>query len=103
MDCKYEVVQGDNTKYEVNCQKQDGSIFDLTGCTVEINWQDEGGTPETRAMTVTDAPNGVAEYVFQGDELTPPRMILEVKITDTGGNVLRSNCIADLDIRKKIA
>lgn len=103
MECDFDVVEGDNTKYEVTCQEKDGTAFDLTGCTVEINWQHEGGTPETREMTVTDAPNGVAEYVFQDNELTAPRMILEVKITDAGGKILYSDCIDELNVRKKIA
>lgn len=66
-----------------------GAAINLTGATVELRWN-AGGITTTRTMTVIDATNGVAEYQFTATDLVPGEMAFEVKITDSGGKILRN-------------
>lgn len=85
-------VAGDTgSKLEVTCQKNsDGSVINLTGSTVTLQWKDKAGVLVEKVMTITDAVNGIAEYQFAADELVAPLMHFQVKITDASGKVLHS-------------
>ena len=84
-------VSGDTgSKLEETCLDNDtGLAIDLTGSTVALKWIDKSEALQTKSMTITDAINGVVEYLFLADELFAPQMKFEVEITDSGGNIIR--------------
>jgi len=98
-------VSGDTgSVLEVTCKDDDaGTVIDLTGATVELQWDDAAGALQSKTMTVTDAVNGVAEYQFLADELIATQMKFEVKITDSGGNVLRNIELLRENVREALA
>ncbi len=94
-------VSGDTgSKLEVTCKDDDtGVVINLTGAlSVKLKWDDAAGALQTKTMTVTDATNGVVEYVFLANELIAPQMKFEVEITDSAGLVLH---VLDL-IRERV-
>ena len=103
MTCEYDFVEDDNGILKVPCLDNAGAAINLTGATVTINWMDDNGNITTKTMTVTDQPNGLAEYKFGTGELVAPSMMVEVKIVDAASNELRNTCLLELKIRRKIA
>ena len=84
-------VVGDTaSKLEVTCtDNETGLVINLSGATVKLQWLAVDGTTEVnKTMTITDAGNGVAEYLFLVTELYAGVMIFEVEITDAGGGVI---------------
>lgn len=85
-------VAGDTgSSLRVTCRDDDtGTTIDLTGSSVRLQWDDETGTLQSRAMTVVDALGGEAEYQFDAADLVAGVMRFEVEITNAAGKVLRS-------------
>jgi len=98
-------VSGDTgSKLQVTCKDDDtGTAIDLTGSTVQLQWKDRSGTFVEKTMTVTDAANGVAEYQFAAGELFAKKMLFEVEITDSSGNVIRSLSLLEEDVRSALS
>lgn len=98
-------VSGDTgSKLEVTCKRDDtGAVIDLTGSTVKLKWDDAAGALQTKAMTITDAANGIAEYQFLANELFAQQMKFEVEITDSGGKVLHSLELIRENVRAVLA
>lgn len=78
-------------------------LQNLTGTTVTLRWKIESGAKVERAMTITDAVNGVAEYQFATGELTPGTFQYEATITDGTGRTLTTLMIQLLEVRARIS
>ena len=100
-----EFVEADTgSKLEVTCKNDDDkSVIDLTGATVKIRWKNLAGSVQEKAMTVTNAAGGVAEYEFAASELEEHRQAHEIEITDSGGKVITSLNPVTVTIRKKLS
>ena len=66
----------------------DESVIDVTGATVVLRYKIDGGTLQTKAMTLQDATNGIVQVQFGAGELTPGELTGAAQITDSGGLVL---------------
>ena len=88
----YDFRAGDTgSKLRVTCKDSvTGVAIPLTGATVNLQWRKADGTLASVTMTVTDAPNGVAEYQFLTGELFAPGMDFSVKVIDSGGKELKN-------------
>jgi hypothetical protein len=62
-----------------------GDPVSLSGATVAIRWRIGGRPAVTRAMTVVDSAQGLAEYTFAAGELVCGVMRADVAITTTAG------------------
>ncbi len=87
-----EFVAGDTgSVYRVTCKNnQDGTVIDLTGASLKLNFKIDGGTLKTPAMTITNLPgtDGVAEYQFVSGDLVAGRMQAAAEITDSTAKVI---------------
>lgn len=100
---KYDFTQGDTGgALRVTCVKGAGQVINLTGATVTLKWRDKARTLVERAMTISDAVNGVVEYPFAINELYAPSMDVTVKIVDATGKVLHSREPIKLTVRQSI-
>lgn len=99
----YEFVQSDTgSKLQVTCKNDnDNSVIDLSNSTLELKWVDAAGALQTKTMTVTDAANGVAEYLFSGSELEAGKMSFEVEIT-TAGKVISNLDLIKVTVRAEL-
>jgi len=98
-----DMVTGDTgSKLVVTCNDNDtSSVIDLTGASVVLRW--EGDTQvESRAMTITDAANGVAEYKFAAGEIIAPKMRFEVEITAGNGDIITNTALIELVVREQL-
>jgi len=98
-----EFVTGDTgSKLVATCvTNSDGLAIDLTGATVRLRW--EGDTSvQTKVMTITDGPNGVAEYQFLAGEIIVPKMKFEVEITDSSGFVVTNLTLIEVGVREQL-
>ncbi len=98
-----EFVENDTgSKIEVTCKNSsDGVVIDLSSSTVVVKWVDSTGTLQSEAMTVTDAVNGVAEYLFTGSQLEAGTTDFEFEIT-TGGLIISSLDLVSVKIRTEL-
>lgn len=101
MSCDYDFVENDtNSVLRITAKDAAGVIIDLTGGSVDLKFKDAAGALKTKTMSIsTPETNGVATYQFSAGELLPPIMYCSVKITDTSGKFVHSNCILKLKIR----
>jgi len=53
-------------------------------------------------MTITDGPNGVAEYQFLAGEIIVPKMKFEVEITDSSGFVVTNLTLIEVGVREQL-
>lgn len=79
----YDLVAGDRgSKLIVTCRdRSSNSAINLSGKTVELRYQLNGGTVQTRTMTVTDGPAGKAEYQFTASDLAAGTLTGEIRIS----------------------
>lgn len=98
-----QLVTGDSgDKVRITCYDGDGVVLNLTGYTVRIYFALNGGAPQKRTMTVTDAAAGKAEYQFANTELTAKGMITyEIELTDGSSKVTTSDP-ATLTVRDRL-
>jgi len=87
----FSFVAGDtNSVLTVTCKNSEtGAPINLSGCTVKLYYSMDGGTPVSKTMTVTDAPNGICTYTFGALELVAGLMRAEVEVT-AGGKFVTS-------------
>lgn len=101
------IVTGDSaTTLTVPCVDADGiTPLDLTGATVKLKWQVDGGAIQTRDMTISSpATAGVATYTLAAADFpSPGSMSYCVQITYAGGAVLTSRTYDDVTIEKALA
>jgi hypothetical protein len=99
----YSFVSGDtNSVLTVTCTRADTlAALNLATATVALKWRIDGGTLQTKTMTVTDAANGIATYTFTTGELTAGLMVAEVEVTD-GGKVISSAETMRFTVRAKV-
>ena len=86
-----EFVAGDTgSKLVVTCKNnQDGSVFDLTGASLKLNFKIDSGATKTPAMTVLiPATDGKGEYTFISTDLVAGRMQAAAEITDSAGKII---------------
>jgi hypothetical protein len=76
--------------------------INLTGGTVRARYKIGGGALQTKQMTITDAANGKAEYLFLAGELAPGSLEGEIEIIDAGGKVITSLETFKFGIRTKL-
>ena len=88
----------------INCKKKsDGTAINLTGASVRIGWRNEDDDADvTRAMTIGDAVNGIAEYKFVVADLYGNFMKFEFEITDSGGEILTGLTVFKQIVREPI-
>jgi hypothetical protein len=103
-DAAFSFVEGDTaSKLRVTCKNRDtGNVIDLTGGTVQLQWKTRRKVFVEKGMTLVDAINGIAEYLFVAGELEPPAMKFEVEITDGFGKVFHSLDLLYELVRKKL-
>lgn len=100
----YDFVTADTlSKLKVTCVKRsDGSPVDLTGSTINFKFRCGPGAIITRAMGITSAVNGQAEYTFAAGELAADDLSGEVEITTAGGFVMSSLTFIKHRVRAKL-
>lgn len=97
----YQLVEGDTgSKLRVTCKDNilDQPI-DLTGAAVALNWKKTDGNLVSKSMTIVDTATGLVEYQFLAAEIEIPKMNFEIKITDSGGRVIRSLQLIHVPVR----
>lgn len=102
MSTSYEFTSGDTgSVLRVTCVNDDDeSAIDLTGATVELQWNRRSdGALQTKSMTLVTPASGICSYQFATGELEAPAMSFEVKITDASSKVIRSTATIDVDVR----
>lgn len=88
--------------------RQDESAIDLTGAVVTLYWRIDGGSLQTRTMTVQTPADGIAEYQFATGDLvlaagaTYGTLRAEVEVTDAGGKKLTGLDPIALTIRARV-
>lgn len=80
-----------------------GAAIPLDGIDVSLRWTDPDGLVQERAMAVTSASGGRAEYTFAAGELFAPEMRFEVRLTDSGGLETTSLDLETLAVRARLA
>jgi hypothetical protein len=100
----YDFVTNDTvSKLKVTCVKRsDGTPVDLTGSTINLKFRCGPGAIITRAMGVTSAVNGQAEYTFAVGELQADDLTGEVEITTAGGFIMSSLTFVKHRVRPKL-
>jgi len=100
-----DLVSGDTgALFIATCtNKESGSIINLTGASVNLQWINSAGTPVVRAMTIVDAAAGVAQYQFLSGDNQLPAMNVEVSITDATGFVITNPETLFLSVREQLA
>ncbi len=100
-----EFVQADTgSKLRAVCvDDATGLPIDLTGATVRARYKIDGGSLQTKVMTIVDALAGEAEYLFSTGELAPGALEGEIEITDSGGKVITSLQTFHFGIRTKLS
>lgn len=100
----YTLVTGDTGSIlRVTCKDAATSeVINLTGATVRAMWRSSAGILVTKSMTVTGALTGIAEYKFLAGEIAAPAMMIEIEVTDSGGNITTSLDSLDLRVRAQI-
>lgn len=100
-----EFTEGDTgSKLEVTCKDDaDKSVIDLTGATAKVRWKNGAGQLVEKAMTVTNAAGGIAEYQFAAGELEPGTMGIEIEITDSGGDIIKNLSLILARVREKLS
>lgn len=82
-------VVGDTPLLEITASDANGRI-NLTGTTVVVRFSIDGADVKTGAMTITDAPNGLAQYRFLTTDLDQAgHLTYEIRIT-SGSSVFTS-------------
>ncbi len=104
MPCDYDFVENDTgSVLRITCTDRAGNVIDLTGATVTLKWNDATGTLQQQAMAINaPATAGIVQYKFAAGELFSPSMYFSIKIQDSGGGVVHSNCVVNTKIRKAI-
>jgi uncharacterized protein YaaQ len=90
---------------QVNVRDPNDAVVNLTGGTARLLFSIDGGATVARAMTVTDAANGIVQYQFQATELVANQaestMNYEVEVT-IGGSVVTSVNTGVATIRRRL-
>jgi hypothetical protein len=100
----YQLVEGDTgVVLRTTCTEGDpAEAIDLTGFSALLRWKSTGTVVE-KAMTITDAPNGVVQYQFATGDITPPDMEFEIVLTDEDGKVRASLQTFRQRVRERLA
>ncbi len=101
-----ELVKGDKgSKITVTClNNQTGAVINISGKTVELRFKIGGGTLLTKTMTVTDGPNGVAEYQFTDTDLNDSgELSYEVRISPAAADQATSVELGRITVRAPLA
>ena len=84
-----DLVTGDTgSKLVISCKDSSTQAIDLTGSTVRLIWEGEDGTLKTPTMDIVDAALGVVSYQFAAGEIFAPKMVFEVEVTDSAGQIV---------------
>lgn len=97
-------VQDDSaSKFTATLRRRNGSSYDLTGHTVNIQYRiGSVGHPDVLA-TITDVVGGLIEHVWTALELAEHGvMYLEISIINGSGKVISSSDILEFDVREKV-
>lgn len=98
------VVSDTGSKLQVTCSDNETlAVINLTGATVSLRWVDPAGVLQTKAMTVTNAVGGIAEYLFAAGEIAYPKMKFEVIITDSGGKTISNLDLIEVATRNRLS
>lgn len=99
----YDLVTGDTGSIlSVSVKDSETALAkDLTACSVIFRWEGVSGIV-SRAATITDAVNGVAQYQFAAGEIIAPRMKIEVEITDSAGKIVTGTELISLTVREEL-
>lgn len=82
----------------------DKTAIVLTGATVVLRYQIDGGTLQTANMTIDDAVNGIVRYQFGDNEISLGSvMVAETQITDEQGKVITQLQPFVLQLRKRLS
>jgi hypothetical protein len=104
MTIDYSFVSGDTgSELQLTCTNKSGAVINLTGATIALRWFNRATEAVIeRAMTIMVAASGTAKYKFLAGELVSPSMSFEVRITDSGGFIVRSLQLVDIPVRQQL-
>ncbi len=100
-----DLVTGDTASKLVVTVKDNATSLpvNLTGVlSVKFRWRDNDGAVAVKTATVTDAANGVVEYLFGAGEIIAPSMKIEVEVTDSGGKIMTGLELIELAVREQL-
>lgn len=112
MTLSFSVVQNNDIQIEMAVTREDGTIIDLTGCTIKWALVDTDGNIKASkstvsGITITDATSGEFTIFVDKEDIDDytGTFIHEAVITDTSGNVstitTEDNCFGQMTIRKQ--
>lgn len=98
------IVGDTNTPLLVTVYTNEASpvVVDLSTSTVELVYKIGEANAQYRAMTITDAANGKAQYTFASGELTEGTMECEVVVTNASGLIATSTETFTYDVRARL-
>ena len=102
--CSIDFVENDTgSVLLVTCKTKAGGIIDLTGASVALKYRIDGGTLQTKTMTINPpATAGIVQYQFLAGELIAGEMIEAVEITNSASKVISELCTVTHTIRGKL-
>jgi len=104
MSCEYDFVEGDTGSIlRITCKDKSDQVIDLSGADVVLKWNDSTGVLQEKNMTINSpATAGIIQYSFSAGELYPPSMLFSVRITDSSGGIVHSNCVIKTLVREAL-
>ena len=110
LGAEFDFVEGDTltTIKSALVDQDNGSALDLTGGSASVRFvfrrpgDGAWSAPTDRALTVTDAANGLVEYQFLTGELLPGIMRLEASATLSNGKTITTKRFTEFTIRPRL-
>ena len=97
------VVSDTGSKIQAACFDNGvGLPINLSGSIVTLRWYDQNGISTQRIMTIIDSQQGIAEYLFNTNEIFYPQMNFEVTISDATGKEITSTSVVKIKARRRI-
>ena len=102
------VEQDTSSKLSVTLTNVDGTAINLSGATVKLKFKIDTSTLSTKTMTIDDAANGKASYVFTKvgsvfDLAAAGTLYYEIEVTQADTTILTTSKISNIEVRKKIS
>lgn len=99
-----QLVVGDKaSKIRVTCKDSAGQIIDLSGKSAKLRYKIDGGTLQSRDMTVTAPLAGLAEYQVGATDVTPGLLVGEVRLNEGLADQLTSSHVFAIAVRAPLS
>jgi hypothetical protein len=83
-----DMMQGDTGIALVLSITANGTAYDLTGATVNLQWKNSSGVIVSKQMSITNATGGVCSYTFSASDTFAGNMTFQAVITTASGGQL---------------